>query len=84
MKASTIQWHLARDNQLQLARFCEKNKVSSHAMPNTAHDEKHYYWQLKSVFDNGGYIVAELMQGDERSFNVADHYQVVDYSLGAA
>lgn len=77
MKASTIHWHIARDSQVRLASFCEKHRIKSCSEP---HGKK--YWLMTSFFDNGGYITAELRKGDEKSYSVADHYQVVDYSLG--
>ena len=77
MKASTIQWHLARDNQSKLARFCEQNKTNS---VTELLDDK--YFLLTSFFDNDGYITAELRRGDAKGYTVADHYQVTDYSFG--
>jgi len=82
MKQSTIQWHLARDNCAKLARFCEKNRVSSSNELNTATVDGQDYWQMTSIFNNGGYITAELLHGDTVGYSVADHYQVVNYSLG--
>jgi len=82
MKQSTIQWHLARDNQAQLAKFCEQNRVRSSTELNTYNDGEHDYFQQTSVFNNGGFITAELLHGDTRSYSVNDHYQVVDYVLG--
>ncbi len=81
MKASTIQWHLARDNQAKLARFCENNKVKSSTELDTYSDEDGKYFQIEYTFDNGGFITAELKQGDTRSYSVADHFQVVAYAL---
>lgn len=83
MKKSTIQWHLARDNQLQLARFCEKNSVRSQVELYTYKDEEHDYWQKTFTFNNGGFITAEMLHGGyDKSYSVADHFQVVDYALG--
>lgn len=82
MKASTIAWHLARDNQIKLARFCEHNKIKSEAKLYTYNDGEHNYWQLTSFFDNGGYITAELLHGDTKGYSIADYYQVLDYKLG--
>lgn len=82
MKQSTIKWHLARDNQLKLARFCEANKVRSHQELYTLTNEFGSYFQMTYIFNNGGYIVAELRHGDDKGYSVADHFQVVDYGLG--
>ncbi len=84
MKASTIKWHLARDTQVELARFCEKHRTrSQNELYTHKDDEGSEYWQQTSTFDNGGYITAELLHGDDkRSYSVADHYQVIDYRLG--
>jgi hypothetical protein len=76
MKASTIKWHLARDNQIKLARFCQNNKVNSET------ELFEDTFNIKYEFDNGGYIVAELLRGKEVGYSVADHFQVVDYSMG--
>lgn len=84
MKQSTLKWHLARDNQLKLARFCEANQVRSSIELDTYQDDDGSYWQKTYVFNNGGYVTAELKQGDSRSYSVADHFQVVDYALGVA
>lgn len=82
MKNSTIKWHLARDNQIKLARFCETNKVSSEVRKNTYNDGEHDYFEITYHFDNGGLITAELLQGDTKSYSVADHFQVVEWGLG--
>lgn len=76
MKASTIAWHLARDNQAKLAKFCEKNKVknSTKLFEDT--------FNIKYEFDNNGFIEAELLRGKEVGCSVNDHFQVVDYRLG--
>lgn len=84
MKASTIQWHLARDNQIKLAKFCSENKVTSSHRYDTATDmDGKKYWEMTFNFDNGGYITAEMLAGDTQSYSVADHFQVVDYEMGA-
>lgn len=80
MKASTIQWHLARDNQTKLHKFCQENKTTS--VTDTAGKDT---FTIRYFFDNGAFILVELLKGTkERSFSVADHFQVVDYSLGRA
>lgn len=82
MKASTIAWHLARDNCAKLARFCEKHKTESHAGI-VYRVGNHGYFDITFKFDNGGYITAELLAGDEfNGYTVADHFQVKDYALG--
>jgi hypothetical protein len=83
MKNSTIKWHLARDNQVKLARFCEKFKVRSSHEYNTAQVDGKNYWQMTFEFNNGGFITAEMLQGDTSSYSIADHFQVVDYRLGS-
>lgn len=83
MKQSTLQWHLARDNQAKLARFCEMHQVRSHVELHTANDGEHEYWQKTYTFNNGGFITAEMLHGSaDKSYSVADHFQVVDYALG--
>ncbi len=82
MKNSTIQWHLARDNQIKLNRFCERNAVKHDNRTDTCRDDEHSYFEHTYHFNNGGYITAEMLQGDTRGYSVADHFQVVDYSLG--
>lgn len=83
MKASTIRWHLARDNQAELAKFCEKHETRSEQRLNTHKNEDgREYWERTSYFDNGGYITAELLHGGEVGYTVADHFQVVNYNLG--
>jgi len=82
MKASTIEWHLARDDQVRLAKFCDKRKLhSSKYGDNYTVDGKEYF-QLLYVFDNDGFIRVELRAGDTRSYTVADHFQVVEYEVG--
>lgn len=82
MTSSMIRWHLARDNQVKLAKFCEKNKVMSWAEKYTFNDGEHDYWQNTYKFDNGGYITAEMLHGATKSYSVADHFQVIDYEFG--
>ncbi len=83
MTKSTIKWHLGRDNQSKLAAFCSKFKISSTHKYNTASVDGKNYWQMTFNFDNGGFITAEMLHGDTQSYSVADHFQVVDYDLGA-
>ena len=82
MKASTIAWHLARDNQVKLAKFCNANKVRSESELFTARDDEHDYFNITYIFNNGGFITAEMIHGDTKSYTVADHFQVVNYGLG--
>ncbi len=83
MTASKIQWHLARDNQLSLHKFCEKNRVKQIASPVFEVDGKKYF-TITYHFDNMGFVKAELRAGDaNRGYTVADHFQVVEYELGA-
>lgn len=83
MKASTIQWHLARDNQEKLARFCNKNRLHQSRYGDIYKiAENESYFQIMYQFDNGGFIRVELRAGDVRSYSTADHFQVVDYNLG--
>lgn len=76
MKASTIQWHLARDDQRKLARFCDKHQIKR--------EVSDYYddgcFAMTTHFDNGGYIKAELKQGTD----ISENYQVLDYNMGRA
>lgn len=84
MTQSTIKWHLARDNRIALAKFCENNRIRSNTKLHTyTDDDGREYWQQTSYFDNGGYITAELLHGDKLGYLVADYFQVLDYSLGA-
>ncbi len=81
MKQSTIKWHLARDNQIKLAKFCQKNAIKhTNVPPYQVGDER--YFQHAYYFDNEGVIRAEMRAGDTQSYSVADHFQIVDYSLG--
>lgn len=78
MTNSLMKWHLARDNQIKLHRFCQKHKTV-----NVTDLEGEDTFTIKYFFDNGGWILVELMKGTkERSFSVADHFQVVDYQWG--
>lgn len=83
MKASTIQWHLARDNCDKLAKFCQDNAIGHTTVTDRYNDGKHTYFHHTYHFDNKGYITAEMLQGDTQSYSVADHFQVVDYEMGA-
>lgn len=83
MKQSTLKWHLSRDNSHELAKFCTKFGTVSKTELNTAIIEEQPYFQNTYTFDNGGYIIAELLQGtDKQSFSVSDHFLVIDYNLG--
>ena len=31
---------------------------------------------------DGGFMTAEMLQGDSKSYSIADHFQVVTYGLG--
>lgn len=81
MKQSTIKWHLSRDNQVKLSKFCQENAVRhDNVEPYEVGDAK--YFQHTYHFNNGGFVRAEMRAGDTKSYSVADHFQVVDYSLG--
>lgn len=83
MKASTIAWHLARDNYAKLARFCEQNRNRVETDTHVYTVDGNDYWHQTSYFDNGGWIKAELLHGTkDKSYSVADSYAVVDYELG--
>jgi hypothetical protein len=76
-----MQWHLARDNQIKLAKFCEKHAIRhDNVEPYQVGDAK--YFQHTYHFDNDSFIRAELRAGDTKSYSVADHFQVVDYAWG--
>lgn len=79
-----MQWHLARDNQAKLAKFCEKHAKFRTKKLRTNSDGEHEYWQMSYHFDNGSYIEAEMLHGDTKSYSVADHFQVVDYGWATA
>jgi len=76
MTDSLMRWHLARDNQIKLAKFCEKHKVES----NTTLFKDTF--NIKYKFDNGSFIEAELLRGKGVGYSVEDHFQVVDYGWG--
>lgn len=82
MTNSLMQWHLARDNQVKLARFCQKHRVRQETQQPYAVDGKSYF-TICYQFDNESHITAELQAGDTKSYSVADHFQVVDYAWGA-
>jgi hypothetical protein len=83
MKQSTIQWHLARDNQEKLAKFCNKQRLHQSQYGDVYNvGENENYFQMMYQFDNDGFIRAELRAGDVKGYTIADHFQVVDYSLG--
>lgn len=83
MKRSTIQWHLARDNQLALQKFCQNNKTRSEVTTEPyLYEDGNKYFNITYWFDNGGWIEVELQAGDDkRGYTVADHFQVADYRL---
>ncbi len=84
MKASTIQWHLARDNQVKLAKFCEKHRTKQEVTTKPyLFEDGNSYFNITYYFDNGGWIEVELQAGDTKSYTVADHFQVADYRLEA-
>lgn len=84
MKASTIQWHLARDNQISLHKFCEKNRTKQEVTTKPyLFEDGNSYFNITYYFDNGGWIEVELQAGDTKSYTVADHFQVADYRLEA-
>lgn len=73
MTNSKLRWHLARDNQAKLVRFCEKHKTD---IQWDLHSTR--YPMAKFVFDNGGFIRVELEQGT----STAEYFQVIDYGWG--
>lgn len=73
-----MEWHLARDNQAKLAKFCEQHRIKQELTKRYKVDGKGYFTLLFN-FDNGAYIEAELLAGDTQSYSVNDHFQVVDY-----
>ncbi len=82
MTNSLMRWHLARDNQTKLERFCGKNRISQETRTNTYNDGEHDYFEITYKFDNGSYITAELLHGTlTKSYSISDHFQVVDYAL---
>ncbi len=78
MTNSLMKWHLARDNQRKLAAFCDTYQVDR--------EVGSYYdvpfvgtcFVMRTEFQNGGYIEAELVVGK----SISEHYQVVDWGLG--
>ena len=79
MKATTIKWHLARDDQRSLAKFCDEHQIDREVSDYYEHDGvEGKFFTHTTRFDNGGFITAEMKQGD----SIANNYQVVDYSLG--
>lgn len=82
MTNSLMRWHLARDNCLKLAKFCEKNAVRHENITNAFQDEEHTYFHHTYYFDNGGHIKAEMLQGDTRGYSMADYFAVIDYGWG--
>ena len=77
MTQSLLRWHLARDNQLKLAKFCDKHQVGRDISDYSEVDGQNCF-NMYTRFDNGGWVVAELIQG----ISIADHYQVINYNLG--
>lgn len=81
MTSSKIRWHLARNNQSSLHKFCQKNRVKQIASKVYQVKDKKYF-TITYYFDNMGFIKAELRAGDTRSYTVVDHFKIVDYDLG--
>lgn len=77
-----MKWHLARDDQVKLAKFCQENAVGHDTRLDTAFDEESSYFEHTYMFDNDSYIIAEMRQGNTKGYSVADHFQVVDYAWG--
>lgn len=75
MKASTILWHLSRDNPEKLFRFCERRKQSIEWL---RVDSDKSELVARYNFDNGGYIIIEML----REVSCTEHFQIMDYSLG--
>lgn len=75
MKQSTILWHLARDNQEKLFRFCERKKQRIEWL---RVDSDKPELVAKFTFDNGGYIVVEML----KEVSCTEHFQVMDYGFG--
>jgi hypothetical protein len=77
MTNTLMKWHLARDDQVQLAKFCDKHQIDRYTVvPKRGKGEP---WYMITKFDHGGYIIAELLQ--EQPIN--DSYQVVSYAWGS-
>ena len=83
MKQSTIKWHLARDNQVALCKFCIKNCIKQSKYGDNYKIDNKEYFQMMFQFDNNSFIRVELQAGDTKSYTIADCFQVVDYSLGS-
>lgn len=81
MTNSLMQWHLARDNQEKLAKFCEKHRVKQYVTKKYRYSDTEGYFVLHFDFDNGSFIEAELRAGDVKGYSVNDHFQVVDYKF---
>lgn len=75
MTNSLMRWHLARDDQKKLAKFCDRHQVDRIV---SDYDADRCF-TMTTIFDNGGWIKAELQQG----VDISDHYQVVNFGLGA-
>lgn len=81
MTNSLMQWHLARDNQVKLAKFCEKHVVRhDNVAPYEVEGVEGKYFRHTYHFDNGSYIQAEMRAGDTKSYSIADCFQVTDYA----
>lgn len=79
MTNKLMQWHLARDNQIKLAKFCDKHQVNRNVSPYYKHEGlEDNYFTMTTIFDNGGFITAESKQGG----SLAENYQVMDYGWG--
>jgi hypothetical protein len=88
MKNSTIKWHLARDNQIELHKFLDKNSIKREVggvydvtVDYRTKEVEKYYVMLWTL-DNGATVTTELRAGDDKSYSIADHFQVVDYTFG--
>ena len=79
MTKSMLLWHLARDNQVKLALFCDRNQIGREIGPYyRVEGDTRKAFTMKTYFKNGGYILAELLS----PASISDHYQVLDYNLG--
>lgn len=84
MTNSLMKWHLARDDFVKLAKFCEKHKVRNETELYAYSDGENNYFHITYLFDNGGFIKAELLQGTkDKGYSVADWFSVVDYGWGS-
>lgn len=81
MKASTINWHLARDNQVKLHKFCANNNIKQDTGEVYTIDNEKYFTKLYQ-FDNDAFIKVELRAGDSKGYTIADHFQVMEYEVG--